>query len=200
MSKPKSETARKNGAKSHGPITPEGKSASSQNALKHGFTSSIVLLQKEDPAELEALTHLYLDRFHPAGDAELLLVQDIASAAWRVRRLLGAETQLLEMEIARSAELLEEEFGNITLPSRVAFAIEALAGKNEGTLQLLLRYLGRARRDYARSERELTRLQSENTKLPNEPTVPSSRPVSTSYSPSPSPNLIPRQNTKSPAA
>src|SRR5258708_1610842 len=44
----KSETARANGAKSHGPITTEGKEKSSKNALKHGMTSrNIYILECE---------------------------------------------------------------------------------------------------------------------------------------------------------
>jgi len=50
----KSETSRINGAKSHGPKTPEGKETSSQNSLKHGFTSrKTLILKTESPDEYQ---------------------------------------------------------------------------------------------------------------------------------------------------
>jgi hypothetical protein len=50
----KSETARANGAKSHGPKTAEGKEASSRNAIKHGLTAH-TLSCNANPREYQAM-------------------------------------------------------------------------------------------------------------------------------------------------
>ncbi|MBI3208794.1 MAG: hypothetical protein HYZ37_07820 [Candidatus Solibacter usitatus] len=163
------EASRANGSKSKGPITISGKEIACRNAIKHGFTSRIALLKGEDPAKLQQMTYMFMDRFNPIDDSEVFLVMDIAAAAWRIRRLLSAETAMLDMEITRTAADLDREFDTLSFDHRVAAAIESLGRKKEGSLQLLLRYLGRARRDYARAERELQDLQSLRGKQRNEP-------------------------------
>src|SRR6266568_638078 len=51
----KSETARANRAKSHGPLLPRGEEKSSQNAIKHGMTSrNTYILEYESADEFKA--------------------------------------------------------------------------------------------------------------------------------------------------
>jgi hypothetical protein len=51
----KSETARLNGARSRGPISPEGKQASAQNSLRHGMPSQTIVLEGESKELFEQL-------------------------------------------------------------------------------------------------------------------------------------------------
>src|SRR5258707_8332371 len=74
----KSETARANGAKSHGPITTEGKEKSSKNALKHGMTSRntciLEILECESADEFKAFLAEHIS-IHPrkgAGRADAI--------------------------------------------------------------------------------------------------------------------------------
>ncbi|MBI3208726.1 MAG: hypothetical protein HYZ37_07475 [Candidatus Solibacter usitatus] len=161
------EASRANGAKSNGPTTILGKEIACRNAIKHGFTSRMVLLDGEDPEKLQQMTYMFMDRFQPIDDSEVFLVMDIAAAAWRVRRLLSAETAMLDLEIHRTSAEVDRDFSGLTFPHHVAAAITSLGKTN--SLQLLLRYIGRARRDYARSERELRELQVARGKRQNEP-------------------------------
>src|SRR5579884_2218019 len=93
-----------NAALSTGPRTPEGKAASSRNALKFGLTSKQVLLPHEDPAEFEALESTIIEQLQPADDGERLLVDDIVVARWRIRRIELARTAWLAREIKRSPD------------------------------------------------------------------------------------------------
>src|SRR5579884_786447 len=77
----------KNAQSSTGPRTDAGKSTSSQNALKHGATSKHVVLAFENPAEFQALTADLIRTFKPVGLIESMLVDDIAAAQWRIRRM-----------------------------------------------------------------------------------------------------------------
>ena len=60
------EASRRNGARSRGPVTEEGKARASRNALKHGLTAMHhLVLEDEAPSELEELTARLLVEFDP---------------------------------------------------------------------------------------------------------------------------------------
>jgi hypothetical protein len=94
-SQSKLEANRRNAQLSTGPKTPEGKAASARNSLKHGLLASETVLPDEDTeAFLDLLAALEAEH-QPASPLEEFLVQQLANAQWRLRRLTRVETGLL---------------------------------------------------------------------------------------------------------
>jgi hypothetical protein len=90
---------RRNGQKSTGPKTPEGKAAVRHNATKHGLLSQDVLLPEEDEAPLKELGERLRDELQPEGEMESLLVDRIIAAYWRLRRLGRVEAGIFAFEL-----------------------------------------------------------------------------------------------------
>ncbi|HTU44373.1 MAG TPA: hypothetical protein VMF91_04895 [Bryobacteraceae bacterium] len=98
---------RANAAHSTGPVTPEGKLASSRNSLKHGLASGQLITPGEahsafvarcarlgeDPAAFESLLQDLLDDHQPANTTEELLVHEIAQAHWLMQRALRLQSE-----------------------------------------------------------------------------------------------------------
>src|SRR6266478_4991208 len=102
---------RLNAQKSTGPITPEGKAASSLNALKSGIDAWSHIIPGEDPAELEALTAAFVVHFPPADPIQLSLVDTLVSTEWIQRRLRRIEAQLWNYQVeCLDKNLTREEF------------------------------------------------------------------------------------------
>ena len=91
--------SRANGARSRGPVTPEGKRRSSLNAVSHGLLSDCVLLPGECRESFQELVASYLNRFGPVDDIDLGMIEEMASAAWRLRRAWAIENKLFAGEI-----------------------------------------------------------------------------------------------------
>jgi hypothetical protein len=89
---------RRNAQKSTGPKTPAGKAVVRLNAIQHGLLSREVLLPDEDEATLVECGKRLRAHLQPVGELELLLVDRIVIAAWRLRRLIQVEVGIFEWE------------------------------------------------------------------------------------------------------
>jgi hypothetical protein len=167
----KSETARANGAKSHGPKTPEGKEASSQNSLKHGFTSrKTFILQTESFNEYKDFLAEHITIHQPVTAPEKELVDQMAIARWRIRRFVGAETVLIDCEMVRNRNKVDKEFGPTDSDLHLAMAIRSLADESR-CLSLMSRYEARHQRTHDKAYAALRELQQFRMSQP-EPTPP----------------------------
>jgi hypothetical protein len=85
---------RRNAQKSTGPKSPQGKAASSLNALKTGIHSDTAVLPCEDRAAHDALVAAYYQRFRPTLPEERVYVDEIIRCEWTLLRLRRTESEL----------------------------------------------------------------------------------------------------------
>jgi CRISPR/Cas system-associated endonuclease Cas1 len=173
----KIDSARANGAKSHGPKTEAGRKASSMNAVTHGLYAKGVVLANESPQEHKEMLHAYIQQFQPQGPAELDLVQEMVNAKWRQRRLWAIETDLLEDEMLQQTAKLEKDGTGYDPITPLSFAYAELASKS---LPFLSRHESRLERAYYRALKtllELQRLRKPTNQNPQERTqIPTTNP------------------------
>ncbi len=93
----------RNGRLSTGPKTPNGKVASKMNALKHGLRSREVILRgrciRENAREFTKLHQYLWDDLQPVGLREEILVEQIITTYWRLRRVLKAESGEIALSV-----------------------------------------------------------------------------------------------------
>lgn len=94
---------RRNALKSTGPRTLVGRDTSKMNALKHGILSRQVLVAgrhyRENQDELEALHQRLWQQLQPEGPMEEMLLDQIVTAHWRLRRALIAESGEIALSV-----------------------------------------------------------------------------------------------------
>ena len=149
--KPRSEAqiaaSRANGAKSRGPVTPEGKSISAQNAERHGIFASICTIHGEAPEHFTTLIADLYETWTPTDEHERGLVDTMAMALWRRTRIAALESAGINLQLAKS-EIQNPETTHHYL------AITSLADENR-SFELLNRYEARFTRMYERAARSL---------------------------------------------
>ena len=77
---------RRNAQKSTGPQTPEGKTIASRNSTTHGLTSTALIIEGENPFELQNFRLKIRDELDPVGPMETMLTERIITLAWRLSR------------------------------------------------------------------------------------------------------------------
>jgi len=127
------EANRRNAQKSTGPNTPEGKTAVSMNALRHGLRARTVVLPGENREEFTQLCDDLEVEWHPQSRTEQFYVEQMAVSQWKLTRM-----EVVEVNIFKDAEGPKNQ-----LPM----------------LDRLWQAECRLERSYARAQRELERLQ-----------------------------------------
>lgn len=86
---------------------PDGYANVRFNALKHGVLSRHTVLSHEDGAEFAALLAALNEEHQPAGATEVHLVEELAGAIWRKRRVLLAEGAIINQGVKTSSRNAE---------------------------------------------------------------------------------------------
>src|SRR5438270_3113657 len=145
----KIESARLNGARSHGPKTPEGKAISSQNARKD-LTRKTVVLKNEAHERFNAIHDEYTGEFQPQTPSEKDAVEEMVAAKWQQRRLWGLITATLDLQLVKQAKQIEHDWEQIDSMKRLAIAHQTLTDTSK-TLKELRHMLRDVGRDYDRA-------------------------------------------------
>jgi hypothetical protein len=92
------EANRRNARLSTGPVTEEGKTRSSQNALRHGLTAETVITALEDAEDYAAFEKAVTADYDAQTAVERELVLRLASLLWRLRRATAIESGLFKVQ------------------------------------------------------------------------------------------------------
>ena len=87
---------RRNAQKSTGPRTPQGKSAVSQNAVKHGLSTRQAVISSEDQAEFDLYRQQFLDELAPETPMESMLAERVVNLSWRLKRASRIQNQTID--------------------------------------------------------------------------------------------------------
>ena len=118
MQPTRSEINRANAQHSTGPRTEAGKARAAQNSFRHGLFSKQLILPGENPYEFDALRSALRAEHQPYNTVEEILVDELAQAFWRIRRVRAFEANLWQSE---------DEQDMLTRPDWAALILRATA-------------------------------------------------------------------------
>ncbi|MCC6538580.1 MAG: hypothetical protein IT162_13575 [Bryobacterales bacterium] len=162
-------TSAENGAKSEGPVTPEGKATVARNAEKHGLYTPAVVLRHESQAAYDALRERYSQEFLPATQAESDLLDQLTTAAWRFRRFSALETAALDHAVIAQTHAVDSTYSTIDPETRAYLALDHLTFTNT-TFTAITRAQAAQARLFERALHHLRTLQNSRNKPTFTPT------------------------------
>jgi hypothetical protein len=163
---------RLNGQKAKGRKTPEGKSRSALNAVKHGLGAKRIVLANEAPEKFDRLLNIFFERFQPIDDVERELVIDVVIAKWRHRRACCIEAAMVDQQLAKDRPQQDLEYSVLTEDIRCALAYQAVE-RESGFISAVNRQTARVHREFRYAMKLLLEIQA-NRPAPAAPqnTVP----------------------------
>ena len=153
---PRAEVSRRNGARSRGPASDDGRARSARNALKHGLRANTIrLVGNEQEEEFLALAAALRAELAPEGPLQEHLASQIALAVWRGRRSERIETELFNYYLEKDKRPNEPvpDFGLLVIRDR----------NGARALDTLLRYRSSVQTELYRALAALKALQAEAT-------------------------------------
>jgi hypothetical protein len=150
--------ARENGAKSKGPITPEGKQRSSLNGITHGLASKCVVLANESQEAYDELAARYQREWQPTSSAESDLLTQMVNSCWRLRRIWAIETALIDSEMFTQKDDFDAAWSHHHPAMRAMDAMTVVLAESPMALETLHRYEIRYDRLYRSSMDQLLKL------------------------------------------
>jgi hypothetical protein len=148
LSPARAAASRRNGARSRGPKTCEGKTRSAQNALKHGMRAQkCIVLPGERAAAFEAFEAELMAELAPEGALQTVLAQRVVAASWRLARAERLEAELFAQNMLDGGGL-----GRALIRD----------GNGPRAFDTLLRYRGTTLAELWRALRTLKALQAES--------------------------------------
>jgi hypothetical protein len=148
---------RENATKSTGPVTPEGKQASSMNATRHGLTAQHMVLQPHEETEFNRLHNAYTNDLRPKTELERDLVLKIVDCSVRLSRISAIENNIFHL--ATLEHIRTEDAQDPLMEFAIAQSRAYLERANE--IDKLSRYQSRISRQMLQYTKELSRLQKE---------------------------------------
>jgi predicted secreted protein len=126
------ETSRRNGARSRGPITLEGRITATIAPFKHGrYATFPCVLQDEDSDGFRAYFQSLVRRFCPADDSERQLCESIASIDWRLNRVAMVESRAIDNEERNHLPGAMPENVDLSPADYATSAIASLLGRSK---------------------------------------------------------------------
>ncbi len=151
--------SRANGAKSRGPSTPEGIERCRRAATLHGMYTPQILLANEDPAKYKRLLDSYIAEWNPLGITERDILTDMVNARWRIRRIWGQTSGLINAEMLFSQDRTDASYEPVTAELRQCDGICELEKALPGMLNRMQTQETSLKRLFSRSMKELIQLQ-----------------------------------------
>ena len=102
----RAEVNRRNAKRSTGPKTPQGKSRSRFNAVKHGCRAQLPILPGEDLGVYQGRLDAWVGKFSPRDDFELYLVERAVNVSWQLDRADRAWAARLKADLLSSCSAL----------------------------------------------------------------------------------------------
>ena len=151
--------SRANGAKSQGPVTPEGKARSALNALKHGMYTKQVVMTLEHQPFYDKIRDDYYNFFQPKNRVTAHLIESLTLTHWHINRLRHLDTLFVNIETARPG--LTDEFEACSPDVQIAMAFKYVTEHNS-VLTVIARKLASHQREFHRMFKQLVSLCGKN--------------------------------------